>query len=73
MGDGKITDMIRHAHELGLLTAPYVFDEEQARKMTEAGFPHTLADESDGARVFLFAKFILSRLEKDFPFIFCYI
>ncbi|RNB77833.1 phosphoenolpyruvate hydrolase family protein, partial [Brevibacillus fluminis] len=25
------------AHELGLLTAPYVFDAEQARKMAEAG------------------------------------
>lgn len=30
-------DMIRTAHELGMLTCPYVFDEEQAVKMTEAG------------------------------------
>ncbi|MEX2600664.1 MAG: phosphoenolpyruvate hydrolase family protein [Balneolaceae bacterium] len=30
-------DMIRHAHELEMLTCPYVFDEEQAVKMTEAG------------------------------------
>ncbi len=30
-------EMIRHAHELDLLTTPYVFDAEQARKMTEAG------------------------------------
>lgn len=30
-------EMIRAAHELGLLTTPYVFDEDQARAMTEAG------------------------------------
>ena len=30
-------DMIRTAHELGMLTCPYVFDEAQAVKMTEAG------------------------------------
>ena len=30
-------DMIREAHELGLLTTPYVFDVEQAEKMTRAG------------------------------------
>jgi predicted TIM-barrel enzyme len=30
-------DMIARAHELGLLTAPYVFDEEQARQMARAG------------------------------------
>lgn len=37
MGYDLEVKMIRHAHELGLLTAPYVFDEEQARKMAEAG------------------------------------
>lgn len=37
MGYDLEVNMIRHAHELGLLTAPYVFDEEQARKMAEAG------------------------------------
>ena len=31
------SDMIREAHELGLLTTPYVFDVEQAEKMTRAG------------------------------------
>lgn len=30
-------EMIRQAHELDLLTAPYVFDEEQALKMAKAG------------------------------------
>jgi predicted TIM-barrel enzyme len=30
-------DMIARAHELGLLTCPYVFDEQQAREMTRAG------------------------------------
>ncbi|MCJ7843607.1 phosphoenolpyruvate hydrolase family protein [Lederbergia sp. NSJ-179] len=30
-------EMIRKAHELDILTTPYVFDEEQATKMAEAG------------------------------------
>lgn len=30
-------DMIHKAHKLGMLTTPYVFDEEQAQKMAEAG------------------------------------
>ena len=30
-------EMIRKAHELDLLTTPYVFDPDQARKMAEAG------------------------------------
>ncbi|MEX0771142.1 MAG: phosphoenolpyruvate hydrolase family protein [Balneolaceae bacterium] len=30
-------EMIRQAHKLEMLTCPYVFDEEQAVKMTEAG------------------------------------
>jgi predicted TIM-barrel enzyme len=29
--------MIRQASELGLLTAPYIFDPDDARRMTEAG------------------------------------
>jgi predicted TIM-barrel enzyme len=37
MGYDLEVDMIRQAHELDLLTTPYVFDEEQARKMAEAG------------------------------------
>ncbi|GFZ82713.1 hypothetical protein GCM10008018_30710 [Paenibacillus marchantiophytorum] len=37
MGYDLEVEMIRQAHELDLLTAPYVFDEEQARKMAAAG------------------------------------
>lgn len=37
MGYGLEVRMIRLAHELDLLTAPYVFTPDQARRMTEAG------------------------------------
>lgn len=37
MGYDLEVDMIRKAHELDLLTTPYVFDEEQAKQMAEAG------------------------------------
>ncbi|MFB4167275.1 phosphoenolpyruvate hydrolase family protein [Virgibacillus sp. JSM 102003] len=37
MGYDLEVDMIRKAHELDLLTTPYVFDEEQAKKMAKAG------------------------------------
>jgi len=37
MSYGLEVDMIRAASELGLLTAPYVFDPDQAAAMTEAG------------------------------------
>jgi predicted TIM-barrel enzyme len=37
MGYGLEVEMIRAARELDLLTAPYVFDEESARAMAEAG------------------------------------
>jgi predicted TIM-barrel enzyme len=37
MGYGLEVDMIRTAHELGLLTCPYVFNEDEARAMTKAG------------------------------------
>ena len=37
MGYGLEVDMIRAAHEAGLLTTPYVFDPDQARAMAEAG------------------------------------
>src|SRR5882672_2625792 len=37
MGFSLEIEMIARAHELGLLTAPYVFDEEQAREMARAG------------------------------------
>src|SRR3954470_19384809 len=34
MGYGLEVDMIRTAHEIGLLTCPYVFNEDEARAMT---------------------------------------
>ena len=37
MGYGLEVDMIRQAHELGMLTCPYVFNEEEAVKMAGAG------------------------------------
>jgi len=37
MGYGLEVDMIREAHAAGLLTTPYVFDEDQARAMAAAG------------------------------------
>lgn len=37
MGYGPEIDMIRMAHELDLLTSPYVFDTDQARAMAAAG------------------------------------
>src|SRR6476619_196125 len=37
MGYGLEVDMIRVAVEMGLLTCPYVFNEEEARAMAEAG------------------------------------
>ncbi len=37
MGFGLEVDMIRQAHDLGLLTCPYVFTEDEARAMARAG------------------------------------
>jgi len=37
MGYGLEVNMIREAHQLDLLTTPYVFDPEQAKAMAEAG------------------------------------
>lgn len=37
MGYDKEVEAIKIAHEMGLFTAPYVFDEKQARQMAEAG------------------------------------
>ena len=37
MGYGLEVDMIRMAHEMDLLTCPYIFNEDDARAMTKAG------------------------------------
>jgi predicted TIM-barrel enzyme len=59
MGFGLEVDMVREAHELGLLTCPYVFNEDEARAMAKAGadvlIPHMglTAKGSIGARTAL--------------------
>ena len=37
MGYGLEVDMIRTAHEMGLLTTPYCFNADEAPRMAEAG------------------------------------
>lgn len=37
MGFGLEIEMIREAHDMDLLTTPYAFDTDQAKKLTEAG------------------------------------
>src|SRR5438309_9322002 len=37
MGYGLEVDMIRQAHEIGLLTCPYAFNEDEAQAMARAG------------------------------------
>src|SRR5262245_36489487 len=37
MGFGLEVDMIRHARELGLLTTPYCFNDDEAKAMAQAG------------------------------------
>jgi len=37
MGYGLEVEMVKEAHELDMLTTPYVFDSEQAKKMAKAG------------------------------------
>jgi predicted TIM-barrel enzyme len=37
MGFGREVDVIRLAHDLDLLTCPYVFNEEEAQAMVDAG------------------------------------
>lgn len=37
MGYGKEVEMIRLAHEMDLLTAPYVFDADESTRMAKAG------------------------------------
>ena len=37
MGYGLEVEMIRQAHKMGLFTSPYVFNQDEARAMAEAG------------------------------------
>lgn len=43
MGYDKEVEMIRQAHELDLFTSPYVFDEDQAKAMAQAGADQLVA------------------------------
>lgn len=43
MGYDKEIEMVRLAHELDMFTSPYVFDEDQARAMAEAGADQLVA------------------------------
>ena len=43
MGYDKEIEMVRLAHDLDLFTSPYVFDENQARAMAEAGADQLVA------------------------------
>ncbi|NMC54386.1 MAG: phosphoenolpyruvate hydrolase family protein [Chloroflexi bacterium] len=43
MGYGKEVEMIRLAHELDMFTSPYVFDEDDAKAMAEAGADQLVA------------------------------
>ena len=43
MGFDKEIDMIRLAHEQDLFTSPYVFDEDQAKAMAQAGADQLVA------------------------------
>jgi predicted TIM-barrel enzyme len=43
MGYGEEVEMIRLAHELGMFTSPYVFDEDDAKAMAQAGADQLVA------------------------------
>lgn len=43
MGYGKEVEMIRLAHEMDMFTSPYVFDEDDAKAMAEAGADQLVA------------------------------
>lgn len=69
MGYGLEVDMIRQAREMGLLTCPYVFNEEEAATMTRAGadvlIPHMglTTKGSIGARTALTLKDAAQRVQ----------
>ncbi len=70
MGYSLEVEMIRQAHELGLLTAPYVFNEDEARAMAAAGadvlVPHLglTTGGAIGARTGLTLDQAVSRVQK---------
>lgn len=60
MGYGLEVEMIRKAHELDMLTCPYVFDPEQAAAMAEAGADIIVAHMGLTAKGTIGAKTVLS-------------
>lgn len=66
MGYDLEVEMIRKAHELDLLTTPYVFDPDQARKMAEArGCLHLLDQIPDRILRDMVLQTLLSRIKID--------
>lgn len=60
MGYGLEVDMIRKAHELDVLTCPYVFDAEQSAAMAEAGADIIVAHMGLTSKGTIGAKTVLS-------------
>lgn len=60
MGYGLEVDMIRKAHELDMLTCPYVFDAEQSAAMAEAGADIIVAHMGLTSKGTIGAKTVLS-------------
>lgn len=60
MGYGLEVDMIRKAHELNMLTCPYVFDAEQSAAMAEAGADIIVAHMGLTSKGTIGAKTVLS-------------
>lgn len=60
MGYGLEVDMIRKAHELDMLTCPYVFDSEQSAAMAEAGADIIVAHMGLTSKGTIGAKTVLS-------------
>lgn len=60
MGYGLEVDMIRKAHELDMLTCPYVFDAEQSAAMSEAGADIIVAHMGLTSKGTIGAKTVLS-------------
>jgi len=63
MGYGLEVDMIHQAHELDLLTCPYVFDEETARDMAKAGADVLVAHMGLTAKGMIGASVVMTRDE----------
>ncbi len=68
MGFSAEVEMIARAHELGLLTCPYAFDEQQAREMAAAGADLLVAHAGLTAKGSIGAKTVMT-LEEAADFV----